>query len=605
MIDRLFLHNTWRRKYYDLGKDGGRILLNDGFYALCQSINRHFREKRKDFNDYQRWIEKNEPSPNEFRQLKITSRNYSYRPKISIVLPVWNIDKRWLLLVIDSVINQIYDNWELCIVDGGSTNPDVQKYLLKYLKKDPRIKVKFLSENKGIAENSNEALSLATGDFVGFLDHDDELAPTALYEVVKALNINRDLDLIYSDEDKLDVSGQRCDPFFKPDYSIDLLLSCMYTCHFSVYRKKILMDICGLRTGYEGSQDYDLVLRFIEKTSPEKIMHIPKILYHWRKIPGSIASEAAAKGCINVVSGRKALMDYLKRNHILGSVEDGKWLSSYRVKRTILGNPKISIIILTRDRVSFLKRCITSIKEKTTYNNYELIIVNNGSIESETINYINSVDCKRIDFNGEFNFSKLNNLGVSHATGEYIILLNNDTEILTNDWIESMLEHAQRKDVGAVGCKLLYPNGTIQHAGVVLGLSPDPNNKIAGHIFIKRNNTDHGYFGLVDTIRNYSAVTAAAMMVRKEIFETVEGFDENLKVSYNDVDFCLKLQKLNYLIVYTPFVELIHHESASRTGYLNVAEVEYMIAKWGDIFETDPYYNPNLSLRKTDCEINV
>jgi len=605
IIERLLPQNTFRRKYYDLGRDGGKILVNNGFQVFCQSVNQHFWKDNVQFTEYMRWIEKNEPHSNELKQLKEVSRNFSYRPKISIILPVWNIDKKWLTLALNSVINQIYDNWELCVVDGGSTKPHIKKILLKSLKRDHRIKVNFLSKNAGIAGNSNEALSLATGDFVGFLDHDDELAPNALYEIVKVLNKKQDFDLVYSDEDKLDVSGQRCDPFFKPDFSIDLLLSCMYTCHFSVYRKMIIDEIGGLRAGYEGSQDYDLVLRFIERTTPERIMHIPKILYHWRKIPGSIASEAAAKDCINVVSGKKALVDYLKRNHIEGTVEDGKWLSSYRVKRTIIGNPKVSIIIPTKDRLSLLKNCISSIKEKTTYKNYELIIINNGSIESETINYINSLNCKKIDYDGEFNFSKLNNIAVNQATGKYIIFLNNDIEILTNDWIESMLEHAQRTEVGAVGCKLLYPNGTIQHAGVVLGLSPEPKNKIAGHIFTKRNNIDHGYFGLVDTVRNYSAVTAAAMMVRKEVFEKVGGFDENLKVSYNDVDLCLKMRKMNYLIVYTPMVELHHHESASRIRRLNIAEVEYMITKWGDIFERDPYYNPNLSLKKTDCELNV
>lgn len=555
-------------------------------------------------NRYDLWILKNEPTAEKLEHYNKEIKGFEYQPKISIITPVYNPDVAWIEAAIESVINQVYENWELCIADA-STKQDVRKCLEEFANKDTRIKVKFLKENKGISGNSNEALSLATGEFIALLDHDDEIAHFALYEVVKLLNQKPYLDFIYSDEDKLDKNGKRCDAFFKPDWSPDLLLSCMYTCHLGVYRKKVIDEIGGFRLGYEGSQDYDLVLRCMEFTDSNKIAHISKILYHWRKVPGSIASDPIAKNCVNIISAKTALNDTLVRKNIRGKVEDGKWLSSYRIRREIFGNPKVSIIIPTRDRVKILKNCIDSIKQKTTYENYELILVDNNSIETETIKYINELDCIKIKYKENFNFSKINNLAASHVNGDYIVFLNNDIEIITDDWIQSMLEHAQRKEVGAVGCKLLYPDGTIQHAGVILGLSPDPRNKVAGHIFIKSNNIDHGYFGLIDTIRNYSAVTAAAMMVRKSVFNEVGGFDENIAVSYNDVDLCLKIRKKGYLIVYTPFVELIHHESISRGNNLDDTEVHYMMTKWGDTLKDDPYYNPNLSLNKVNCEVDV
>ena len=554
---------------------------------------------------YDLWILKNEPTQAKLKQYKEEIQNFEYQPKISIVTPVYNPDVAWIKAAIESVINQVYGNWELCLADA-STKDDVKKCLEAYTKKDPRINVKFLSENKGISGNSNEALSLATGEFIGFLDHDDEIAPFALYKVIKLLNLKPHIDFIYSDEDKLDEMGKRCDAFFKPDWSPDLLFSCMYTCHFGIYRKKIIDQIGGLRLGYDGSQDYDLVLRVIECTNSKKIFHIPQILYHWRKVPGSIASNSSAKNYTNITSAKKALNDALSRQNINGKVEDGKWLSSYRVKRDIFGNPKVSIIIPTKDKLKLFRNCIESIKQKTTYENYELIIIDNNSIEPETIEYLSNLNCTIVKYKENFNFSKICNLGASYANGDYFIFLNNDIEIITEDWIQSMLEQAQRKDVGAVGCKLLYPNGTIQHAGVVLGLSPDPKNTVAGHIFIRSNNVDHGYFGLIDTIRNYSAVTAAAMMVRNEVFNGVGGFDENLAVSYNDVDLCLKIREKNYLIVYTPFVELLHYESASRNNSnLDMTEVQYMMNRWGNTLKNDPYYNPNLSLNKVNCEVNV
>jgi GT2 family glycosyltransferase len=501
------------------------------------------------------------------------------------------------------VLNQVYGNWELCLADGGSTKPHVKKVLQEYAKKDSRIKVKFLGENKGISGNSNEALSLAIGEFIGLLDHDDELAPFALYEVVRLLNKRPNLDFIYSDEDKIDANGRQFDPFFKPDWSPDLLLSCGYTNHLGVYRREIVDMIGRFRPSFEGSQDYHLVLRFSEVIDEDNIGHIPNILYHWRQIPGSTAVDPYAKNGVVIRAAKRALKDALDRRNIRGTVLDGKWSSSYRIHRDIIGNPLVSIIIPTKDQLKILKNCIESIKRRTTYKNYELILVDNNSTDPESLEYIHNLDLFVLNYNEDFNFSKINNFATRHANGDYLVFLNNDTEVISPDWIQALLEHAQRPEVGAVGCKLLYPDKSIQHAGVILGLSPDPMTGVAGHIFNRFSYEDHGYFGLINVIRNYSAVTAAAMMIRKDLFEKVGGFNEDLAVCYNDVDLCLRLRENGYLIVYTPYAELYHYESVSKGYEVDIHEAEYMLKKWGSILKRDPYYNPNLSLRNAYCEV--
>ena len=563
---------------------------------------------------YDLWILKNEPTTSKIEQYKKEVKDFEYQPKISILTPVYNPDVAWIEAAIESVINQAYENWELCLADA-STKKDVKKCLEAYTKKDPRIKVKFLAENKGISENSNEALALATGEYIGLLDHDDEISPDALYEVVKYLQTNRDVDMIYSDEDKIDLEGNRRDPFFKPDWSPDTFLSCMYTCHFGVYKKKIIDEIAGFRKDFDGSQDYDLVLRVMDKT--HSIHHIPKILYHWRMVPGSAASAAGAKSYASVAA-KKALADYTKRNNIEGEVIDGFWTSSYYIKRKLFKTPLVSVIIPTKDNVDVLKRCIDSIFQKTSYSNYEIIIVDNNSTNKKTFDYFEKLkivsNIKILKYKKEFNFSKINNFAVQNAQGEVILFLNNDTEIITNGWITAMLEHAQRSEVGAVGCKLLYPNKTIQHAGVILGITGTPGEKgVAGHSHKHLSTNSNGYIGRVNTIHNVSAVTAACIMLRKDVFEEVGGFDENLAVAFNDVDLCLKIREHGYLIVYTPYAELYHHESFSR-GYENTPEkqdrfskeVKYIREKWGAVIDKgDPYYNPNLTLEREDFEIKI
>ena len=558
---------------------------------------------RQSKDAYKRWIAKNETY--DIRAVKMEIDSFTYKPKISVITPVYNVDSKWLDRCIKSVTSQFYENWEFCLYDDASTDKKTVKCLESWRNYDPRIKISFGKTNKHISGASNSALGMATGEFVALLDNDDTLSSFALFEVVKLLNTDRNVKYIYSDEDKIDKNENRAEPFFKPDWSPDLLLSCGYTNHLSIYEKKIIEEVGGLRTAYSASQDYDLVLRVIERLKDTEIVHIPKILYHWRSIPGSTARDPLAKEGKVIVNAKRAIEDSLKRRGISGNVVDGLWPSSYRVKRQIKGNPLVSIIIPTKDRLKFLKKCIESIKDKTTYKNYEIVVVDNGSTDTETVEYINGLPYEVIVLGGEFNFSKMNNIAAQKAQGDYLVFLNNDTEVITGDWIESMLEHAQRKKVGAVGCKLVYPNKSIQHAGVVLGMSPDPVTGVAGHIYNGLGCESRGYFGMVNVIRDCSAVTAAAMMMRKAVFDKVGGFNEELRVCYNDVDLCLRLREKGYLVVYTPYAELYHYESISRGLGVDRKEAEYMLTHWKGTIKNDPYYSPNLSLRTPYCAINI
>jgi len=537
------------------------------------------------------------------------AKAFQYRPKVSILVPVYNTDERWLRLCIESVLNQVYDNWELCIADGGSTKKHIRRILEEYAQYYSRIKVKFLTENKGIAGNSNEALALATGEFVGFLDHDDELPPSALYEVVKLLNESQDIDFVYSDEDIISTKGERFDPYFKPDWSPDTLRSTNYICHFAVIREKIVDEVGGFRKGYEGSQDYDLFLRIIERT--ERIAHIPKVLYHWRSHPSSAAYSPSAK-MYAYNSAKKALKEHINRMSLNGEVYDGPFLGSYRIKYRIAGSPMVSIIIPTKDKVDALEGCITSILKRSSYENFKIFIVYNQSVERETLKYYkefkNGSKIKILSYDKPFNFSAINNYAVSQLDSEYIIFLNNDTKIISSDWIEAMLEFAQRKDVGAVGPLLYFPDETIQHAGVILGIRGYVGHS---HKYFPRNS--FGYMGRARVIQNLSAVTGACLMTKKEVFYKIGGFDENCSHAFNDIDFCLNIRKNGYLIVYTPYAELYHYECLTR-GYDDTSEkkarskkeAEYFQRKWKDVLaKGDPYYNPNLTLDMEDFSIRI
>jgi GT2 family glycosyltransferase len=592
-----------------------RILRYEGPRSLIAQVIDHLSYVRKLSSAYDLYLKKNEITDLDMRRMEAEIKTFSYTPRISIITPVYNVDGTWLEKAINSVIGQVYQNWELCLVDDASTKEHVRDILAKYQEKDKRIKVKFLPENQGISGASNEALLLSAGEFVGFLDHDDELSIDALFEVIKLLQHHPDADMIYSDEDHKDIKGRRKDPYFKPDWSPDLFLSNMYTCHFGVYRKKLVEEIGGFRKGFEGSQDYDLVLRLTEKT--KKRYHIPKILYHWREIPGSTSLKYQEKSYADI-NARKALNDALIRRKISGEVLTGKYPGFFRVKREITGNPGVSIIIPTKDQVKVLRKCIKSIIDRTDYNNYEIIVVDNNSTEPGTLEYLGSIskepNISILKYEEPFNFSAINNFAARKAKGEYLLFLNNDTEVICSEWLSAMLEHAQRIEVGAVGCKLLYPNGKIQHVGVILGISGMRGKLgVAGHSHKNYSNSSRGYYGRPHVIHNLSAVTGACVVIRRNVFDEVGGFDENLGIAFNDVDLCLKIREKGYLIVYTPYSELYHYESLSR-GYEDTPEKEarfekesrYIRGKWGLIIDKgDPYYNPNLILEREDFTIKL
>ena len=599
-----------------LFQKGAAVISREGFIEFFLRVWDYLKRNRLVIihgmkSDYERWIKNNSISEKRIQELKNEISGFQYKPKKSIIMPVYNVDKIWLQKAIDSVINQLYENWELCIADDGSTERHIRETLERYSRKDKRIKVKYLDENQGISRASNAALSMATGEFIALLDNDDELSIDALYECVKVVNSNPEVDLIYSDEDKIDVNGNRDEPFFKPDYSPDLLLSMNYICHFSLFRRALINEIGGFRYGYEGAQDYDLILRFIEKTNPERIFHIPKILYHWRKIPGSAAIMTDSKGYA-FVSAKKALSDYLARNDIDGEVVDGRFLGSYRVRRKIINNHMVSIIILFKDQFEALKTCVKSILDKTNYKNYEIILINNQSEQVKIYEYLDSIKddpfIKIMPYDKTFNNSSINNYAISRLKSEYCVLLDIHTEVISPDWIEAMLEFCQRKDVGAVGALLYFPNGKIWHAGITVSIKGTVEYS---HRDFRKNAM--GYFGRIKTAHNLSAVSGACLMTKKSIFKDVGGFDENLGQNFYDVDYCLKISERGYQVIYTPYAELYQNESESKgleESPLGKERFEkqkrYFQEKWeGLLTKGDPYYNPNLTIGKEDFSIRV
>jgi GT2 family glycosyltransferase len=594
---------------------GVSTIRKDGFWRFLSRTRDHFRRSRRTAveglteKDYKKWVRKTKLTNKGIREIRKHIGQFQCKPKISIIMPVCDGEQLWLQRAIDSVLNQIYENWELCIVDDGSSKEYIKKTLERYSKKDGRIKIKYLGTNQGISGASNEALSLAAGDFIGLVDSDDQLAIDALYENVKLLNQFPEADMIYSDEDKLDLNGARCEPHFKPDWAPDTLMSLPYTGHFGVYRKSLIHQIGEFRKGYDGSRDSDLVLRISEKT--RNIFHIPKILYHLRKISGAISSGISSKS-YSYDSASKALTDYLERNHIEGAVFEGHFIGSYRIRRAIKDMPKVKIIVPFKDQAEILEKCVNSIIEKTTYGNFEIHLINNQSEKNETLQYLEGMKgdsiCKLWNYNKPFNFSSIINYAVSKVDAEYLVLLNNDMEVISPDWISAMLEFAQRTDVGAVGALLYYPNDTIQHAGVIVGLGGVADHS---HRYFPRNAL--GYMGRPKSIQNLSAVTAACLMTKRKVFEEVGGFDENYSHAFNDVDYCLKIRERGYLIVYTPYAELYHYESLSR-GFEDTPEkqarfkkeIEYFQSKWKDVLaKGDPYYSPNLTLERTDFSIRI
>ena len=543
--------------------------------------------------------------PDEAALEKQRHHHFEYSPLISVAVPAYRTPEKFLAQMIDSLLAQTYGNWELCIANGSPEDSAMKKVLEEYTKKDSRIRVSELTENKGIAGNTNAALEMAQGEFVGLLDHDDLLAPNALYEIVRALDEDRNLDAVYTDEDRVTTElDEHFQPHLKPDFNLDLLRSNNYICHFFVVRRSIVQKVGGFCQEFDGAQDHDFIFRCIE--TAEKVGHIPEILYHWRTHKASTADNPASK-MYAFDAGKRAIEAHLKRTGTEGIVSHTPDLGFFRVKYPVQGQPLVSVIIPNKDEKETLKACIDSIREKTEYPNYEIIIVENNSTTDEIFQYYKELSqdsrIRLLRWKKEFNYSAINNYGVRHANGEYLLFLNNDVTVITPGWIKELLGVCQRPEVGAAGVKLIYPDNTIQHAGCVIGLGG-----IAGHMFVDMPANRTGYLHKASILQDMSAVTAACMMMKRTAFEEAGGFTEKLSVAFNDVDLCLKVRKNHKLIVYDPYVQLYHMESKTRGAEDNKEkvrrfqeEIEYMRCQWIDILKKgDPYYNKNLSLTKME-----
>ena len=541
--------------------------------------------------------------PDEAELEKQRRHHFEYSPLISVAVPAYRTPEKFLVQMMESLLAQTYGNWELCIANGSPEDSAMKKVLEEYTKKDSRIRVSELTENKGIAGNTNAALEMAQGEFVGLLDHDDLLAPNALYEIALALGKDRALDAVYTDEDKVTTElDEHFQPHLKPDFNLDLLRSNNYICHFFVVRRSIVQKVGGFRQEFDGAQDHDFIFRCIE--TAEKVGHIPEILYHWRTHKASTADNPASK-MYAFDAGKRAIEAHLKRTGTEGIVSHTPDLGFFRVKYPVQGQPLVSVIIPNKDEKETLKACIDSIREKTEYPNYEIIIVENNSTTDEIFQYYKELSqdprIRLLRWKKEFNYSAINNYGVRHANGEYLLFLNNDVTVITPGWIKELLGVCQRPEVGAAGVKLIYPDNTIQHAGCVIGLGG-----IAGHMFVDMPANRTGYLHKASILQDMSAVTAACMMMKRTAFEEAGGFTEKLSVAFNDVDLCLKVRKNHKLIVYDPYVQLYHMESKTRGAEDNKEkvrrfqeEIEYMRCQWLDILKKgDPYYNRNLSLTK-------
>jgi len=566
----------------------GQVLLAP--YRLPQKL---LREVRKRFprpnessrrstpaSEYQEWIEKRRVQSGQLGAVREQGRVLAYQPCISIITPVFNTPVPWLTECVDSVLAQTYEKWEHILVDDGSSDPDT---------------LRCLKELAGISAASNRGLALAQGDWVGFLDHDDLLEPDALFQNVKWLQEHPDVDLIYSDEDKLTEEGLDS-PIFKPDWSPDYFLSCNYICHFTLIRLELIKDVGGFRSEFDGAQDYDLFLRISEQT--RRIDHIPRVLYHWRRSLASTADNIRRKPG-SLETGRLALEAHLARRQQAGHVAIDWRTHAYWIKRELAEAKKISVIIPVRDRVDLLARCLESLTSKTSYAPYEIVVVDNDSQSEEARAYFSHFKHRLLRYRGPFNYSAVNNFAVEQTDSPWLLFLNNDTEVIDGDWLTTMAEHVQRPEVGAVGPRLLYPDDTVQHAGIVVGVGG-----IAEHAFRGSPAEAPGVCRQLQVTRNYSSVTGACLLTRRDVFDEVGGFDEErLPVTFNDVDLCLKMRRAGYLIVYTPFAKLYHHESGTRRRTIEPLETEVMRERWPEVLERDPYYNPNLSRDRADFSL--
>lgn len=603
--DRVHMKITYQKVVKGL-----RYLKHYGFKEFLIRLQERMEEENI---PYEQWYERHKATEEQLKKQKEIVKKWNEKPLISIVVPCYQTPEKFLLALIESVKNQTYDNWQLCLADG-SRDDEVSKVVFDMQNKDSRICYKHLEENLGIAENTNAAIAMAKGDCIAFLDHDDLLAPDALFEVVA--RIIQGCDMVYTDEDKVEMDGNtHFQPHLKPDFNVDLLRSNNYITHFLVVKKSIVEKVGGIRKDFDGAQDYDFILRCSEIA--QNIGHVPRILYHWRCHQASTADNPFSKQYA-VDAGKRAIEEHLRRTGDAGTVTAKKDMGFYSVQYKVKDEPLVSIIIPSKDEVESLKKCLASI-EKSSYTNYEVIVVENNSNES-TFEFYREIAsdngnggcyegtlasgqrlCIAVWKDG-FNYSKLNNFGATYAKGEYFVLLNNDIEIISEDWLEEMLANSQRKNVGIVGAKLYYPDDTIQHAGVVVGIGGNARG-IADNMFVGMQRSRSGYMHKASIQLNYSAVTAACLMVKSEVYKEVSGFEETLAVAFNDVDFCLKVREKGYLVVYNPKVEAYHYESKSRGAEDSPEkiarfqkEIEYMRNHWIHILKNgDPYYNPNFS----------
>jgi GT2 family glycosyltransferase len=562
---------------------------------------------------YDDWIERSErPRLPSLPAQQAEMAAWSWTPLMSIVVPTYDTDPAMLRACLDSVTAQSYPHWELCIADDASTRPQVRTILAEYAGRDPRVKVTWRASNGHIVAASNSALALAGGEFVVLLDHDDELAPHALFAVARALQARPSAQLVYSDEDKLDATGKRCAPYFKPDFSPDLLYSQNYISHLGVFRRALVQEVGGFRPGYEGSQDYDLVLRCVARIADTSdILHVPEVLYHWRMAEGSTAGGQEQKS-YTTDAARRALQDHFDRAGLPATVSviaPGLYRQHWAIPAPA---PLVSLIVPTRDCHDVLGTCIDSILKQTSYASYEIIIVDNGSTCPDTLAYMAGLEAagkvRVLRYDLPFNYAAINNFAARHARGSLLALVNNDVEVISADWLTEMVSHAVRADIGCVGAKLYYPNDTIQHGGVVCGIGG-----VAGHSHKYQPRDEDGYFSRMRIVHNTSAVTAAVLLLRRAVFEQVGGLDEvGLSVAFNDVDLCLKVMQAGYRNLWTPFAELYHHESISRGSDETPekrerfqCECAVMQARWPGVIARDPYYNPNLTLQREDYSLDL
>ena len=557
--------------------------------------------------DYAEWYDLTKPTQEELAKQRKTV--FPYQPKLSIAIPAYLTPEKYLREMLDGLLAQTYSNWEVCLVNGSPKGEGgiVDRVMKQYCEQDRRFRYKNLEENRGIAGNTNAAIEMASGDFLVLADHDDTLPEHALFEVVAAINDHPRCEVIYSDEDKLDMDGGALfDPHFKPDFNQDLLTSVNYICHLFVVKSELLDRVGGFRQEFDGAQDYDFIFRCTEEA--QEIHHIPKVLYHWRCHQNSTASNPASK-LYAFEAGSRAIMAHYERLGIpVQKVEKGVDYGIYHTTFAIQGQPLVSVVIPNKDHHQDLDLCIRSILTRATYRNLEFVVVENNSTNPATFAYYEQIQkefsqVQVVTWEREFNYSAINNFGAGFAAGEYLLFLNNDTEIIAPAMFEEMLGFCQREDVGSVGARLLYQDATIQHAGVVVGFGG-----IAGHTFIGLHEAENSYFHRAMCAQNYSAVTAACMMTKTSVFHAVGGFTEELAVAFNDIDYCMKVRASGKLVVYAPYAVMYHYESKSRgledtpekVARFN-REIAIFARRWPEILQNgDPYYNPNLTLRKSN-----